>query len=394
MMSKKLRVGLIGCGQIADAHLQEIRKIDGADLVAVCDVHQDLADQAAARFDVPRAFDNQTRMLSETTPDVVHLTTPAHTHAPIAMELLRAGVHVYVEKPFTVHPHEAETVLEVARDVGCRVCLGHDQLFDPSWIRCHEMVDAGVVGDVTHVESVLGYPLSGQFGRQVTSDPNHWVRKLPGGLFQNTLSHPLYRITDFLTDDRPELDARWFSGASGVSFPTEFIAHLRGERVTGSLLFSTRIESQRITRVYGTRGALEVDLDAQVIRVIRGSRLPGAFGKLESPWRHCREAMGNLRRNIWRFLKSDIHYFAGMRSLFEQFYRSIRDGGPPPISDREMLRVTWIMDELFRQCREREGVVRSGVTKESSSGKRDAAPRSRASSSSSNSTCVVEEVCS
>ncbi len=349
-----IRVALVGCGQIADAHLQEIRKIPSAETVAVCDVHQDFADQAAARFEVPRAFDDMQRMLSEASPDVVHLTTPAHTHCRLATELLQAGVHVYVEKPFTVDVREAEAVLEAAHAEDRSVCLGHDQLFDPSWVQCRAMVQAGAVGDVTHVESVLGYPFSGQFGRQVATDRNHWVRKLPGGLFQNTISHPLYRITEFLTDDRPALHANWFAGSADVSIPTELVAHFRGEQVTGNLLFSTRIEPQRITRVYGTHGALEVDLDAQLVRRSRQNRLPGAFEKLEMPLRHCREATGNLCRNVWRFLKSDIHYFAGMRCLFEEFYASVRSGSPPPIPYEGMLRVTRLMEAMFEQCRERE----------------------------------------
>ena len=68
MAAERLNVALVGCGQIADAHLQEIRKISLAKLSAVCDVHRDLADQAAARFAVPRAFDSLDRMLAEARP--------------------------------------------------------------------------------------------------------------------------------------------------------------------------------------------------------------------------------------------------------------------------------------------------------------------------------------
>ena len=354
---RTIRVALIGCGQIADAHLQEIRKIEFAEPVAVCDVHQDLADQAAARFEVPAAFHDMSQMLSETKPDVVHVTTPAHTHAALTTQLLQAGVHVYVEKPFTVDVPEAEQVLAAVERTGKSLCLGHDQLYDPTWIHCRELVDAGAVGEVSHVESVLGYPLSGLFGRQVTSDPNHWVRRLPGGLFQNTISHPLYRITEFLTDTQPRIDAHWYAGGN-AEFPTELVAHFRGTTVTGSLFFSTRVQHQRITRVYGNKGGLEVDLDAQTVRILCQSRLPGAFGKIEMPWRHWREGASNLRRNLWRFLKSDIHYFGGMRTLFELYYRSILDGTSPPIAYDEMLRVTRVMDTMFRHCRVRTGAKR------------------------------------
>jgi predicted dehydrogenase len=95
-----IRVAIIGCGQIADGHLQEVGYIPGATVVGVCDQHQELADQAAQRFGVPEAFISLDRMLEEARPDVVHLTMPPHTHAPLACRLLNQGVNVYVEKPF------------------------------------------------------------------------------------------------------------------------------------------------------------------------------------------------------------------------------------------------------------------------------------------------------
>src|SRR6516162_4438416 len=102
MTAGRLRVALVGCGQIADAHLGEIRKLPVAEVVAVCDRERDLASQAAARFQVAKVFDNLDEMLASTRPDVVHITTPPHTHKPVAIQVLRAGAHAYVEKPFAI----------------------------------------------------------------------------------------------------------------------------------------------------------------------------------------------------------------------------------------------------------------------------------------------------
>lgn len=345
-----LRIALIGCGQIADAHLQEIAKLRSARVVAVCDLHRDLAYQAGARFGVEAIYDDHRRMLDEARPEVVHVTTPAHTHHRLAVELLQRGCHVYVEKPLALIVGEADEIIEAARQSGRMVCVGHDQLFDPAWIECRRRIDAGEIGDVRHVESVLGYPLSGQFGALVASDPTHWVHRLPGGLFHNTISHPLYRITDLLPDAEPHVDARWFARNS-ADFSTDLRVELRGADVTGSLLFDTAIEPQRVTRVYGSKGRLTVDLDAQTVVLRRAAKLPGAFGRLETPWRDWRQAARNLRRNIRRFIGSDLHYFAGMRGLIEAFCTAIQTGGAPPIACSEMRRVTLLMDRIFDVCR-------------------------------------------
>lgn len=351
--ASQLKVALVGCGQIADAHLQELAKLRSSRVVAVCDAYGDLARQAAERFGVPAWFDDLNRMLAEARPDVLHVTTPAHTHAAIAIEALRRGVHVYVEKPFTLDAAEAERVVAVAAEHGKQVCVGHDQLFDPIWLEAKRLIASGAIGDVTHIESVLGYPLSGQFGSQVTADANHWVRKLPGGLFQNTISHPLYRIADLLPDEHTAIDARWWN-RDGFEFPTELTSHIRGERATASLVFHTQIAAQRVTRIYGTRGGFDVDFDAQLIRRHGKASLPGALGKIESAFRHWREGARNFRRTVWRFVRSDIHYFAGMKNLFERFHASILNNTPAPIAPAEIVRVTRWMDEIFDRCREGE----------------------------------------
>lgn len=347
---RTLRIALIGCGQIADAHLQEIAKLRCASVVAVCDVYRDLAYQAAARFGNPAIYDDHRRMLDEVQPDVVHVTTPAHTHHRLAIEALQAGCHVYVEKPLALDTADVDEIIAAAEAADRLVCVGHDQLFDPAWLECRRRIDAGEIGRVRHVESVLGYPLSGQFGALVEADESHWVRQLPGGLFHNTISHPLYRITELLNDESPVIDAQWFA-CGKHEFPTELRAHLRGRDVTGSLLFDTGIEPQRITRIYGARGSLTVDLDAQTVAVQRNPNWPGAFGRIESPWRDWRQGARNLRRNVWRFVRSDLHYFAGMRGLIEAFCNAILSGSSPPIAYDEMRRVTRIMDEIFQQCR-------------------------------------------
>src|SRR4051812_15676298 len=106
-MKRDLRVALVGCGQIADAHLQQLSRIPHARVVAVCDRSLDLARQAAARFDVPRAFDAVSSMLADTSPDVVHITTPPTAHFAIACQCFAAGAHVYVEKPLACGLTEA-----------------------------------------------------------------------------------------------------------------------------------------------------------------------------------------------------------------------------------------------------------------------------------------------
>jgi predicted dehydrogenase len=346
----QLRIGLIGCGQIADAHLQELRHVEAADVVAVCDRHIDLARQAAARFEVPAAFDSVSDMLQRARPDVVHITTPPHTHRALAVQCLQGGAHVYVEKPFTVNVEEADVVLETADRHSRFVCLGHDQLFDPAWQACRELSRRGALGEVVHVEATQGYDLNGPFGRVLMANPSHWVHQLPGGLFQNVMSHALARILDFLPDDAPEVRGYWFAGR-GASFPTELRVLLRGRDVTGTLTFTSMTRpSQKIARVYGTRMAVDVDLDARVVRRHRAPTAPSALAKVQLPWWHLTDAAANWSTSVRRLYRSDLRFFAGMQELFRQFYHAIQHGGPLPVAHADARRLTAIMDRIFDEC--------------------------------------------
>jgi predicted dehydrogenase len=351
MASEKLRVAIVGCGQIADAHLQEVKKIHKAHVVAVCDQFPELALQAAERFGVSETYNDVGKMLDLARPDVVHVTTPPHTHAPLASQALAAGAHVYVEKPFALNVAEADTVLEVAKEHNRLVCVGHDQLFDPCWAELQERYIRGDLGEVVHVDSVMGYDLSGPFGQLMAGDPAHWIHRLPGGLFQNNVSHAVYKVTEFLRDNQPRVWATWF--ATTGSAPTELRVLLRGSEVTANILFSSTARPvQRVVRVYGTRACAEVDFDGRVLRWVRPAGLPGALAKLEMPWRHLSEAGRSLGRQIWRFLRSDLQYFAGMNRLFRAFYRAIATGGQSPTPPGDIRRVTAIMDQIFEVCRQ------------------------------------------
>ena len=345
-----LRISLIGCGQIADAHLQEIRKIQSAQLLVVCDHHRPLAEQAAARFSAPNVCMELSELLEQHRPDVLHITTPPQTHRSIALAAIQHGVHVYIEKPFSLDAAEAREIVAAGKAAGVQVCVGHDQIFDPIWLALKHDHQCERLGRIVHIESIQGYDLQGQFGKLALNQRDHWVHRLPGGLIQNTLSHGLYKITDFLTDAEPPITAQW-RDADEVGFPTELRASFWGKEISANLIFTSQAKpAQRVVRVFGTKQIVEIDFDGHTIRRACRLSLPGAFARLESPARQWMEASRAFWRNAWRFARSDIQYFAGMRELFTRFYASIR-GGPAPIRPEEIVRVTALMDRIFACCK-------------------------------------------
>ncbi len=351
------RVLVVGCGQICDAHVQEARRA-GAQVVGVCDTSAAMAEQVAWRLAVPAAFTDLAAALEEARPEVVHVTTPPATHLPVALRALEHGAHVYVEKPLTVDSGEAAVLLESARRRALVVCAGHNLVLDPAVRRLRALADAGALGEVVHVEAIMGYDLSGPFGALAMSDPDHWVHRLPGGLAHNNLPHPLSLVLSFLGPGVPEVTAAGRRlrpdrhGDARDLFHDEIRVALAGPRATASILFSCRIHPAQLSLyVYGTRRAAAASLDARTVRLTEGSRLPGPFQKVGWALGDARSAAFEALGRARDLANARLHYFEGMRALFQAFYRAIRGEGPPPEPVAQALPAAEALDRIFERCR-------------------------------------------
>jgi len=279
----------------------------------------------------------------------------------VALRALEHGAHVYVEKPFTVDAREAISLVEAARRRSLLVCPGHNLVLDPAVRRLRDLVAAGALGEVVHAEAVMGYDLSGPFGTLAMSDPDHWVHRLPGGLAHNNLSHPISLVLPFLGPGAPEVVAsgrRLRSGRHGDArdlFHDEIRVLLAGPRSTAAVLFSCRIRPiQLALTVYGTARAATVSLDARTVRVTEGSRSPGPLQKVDWAFREARAAAGEALGRARDLARARLHYFEGMRSLFEAFYRAIRGEAAPPEPAGQALPAAEVLDRIFERCRAAE----------------------------------------
>src|SRR6267378_2261193 len=119
-----LKIAIVGCGKIADAHASQIQRIKGCEIVGVCDREELMARQLAERFRVGRYFADLAALVHETRPDVVHITTPPQSHFGIAKRCLEEGCHVYVEKPFALYRSEAEELICLAEARNLKLTAG------------------------------------------------------------------------------------------------------------------------------------------------------------------------------------------------------------------------------------------------------------------------------
>lgn len=328
-----------------------------------------MAQQFAGRFQIGKYFDRIEALLDRTRPDVVHVTTPPGSHFSIAMLCLEHGCNVYVEKPFTLFAHEAEELIDVAERKGLRLTAGHDDQFRHAARRLREVVRDGYLGGApVHMESYYCYELadSGAYARALLGDKNHWVRKLPGQLLQNIISHGIARIAEYLPSDSPRVVAH------GLTSPMlermgerELVDEVRviisdNSGVTAYFTFSSGMRpSLHQFRIYGPANGLLLDQDNETMIRLRGRRYKSYAEHFLSPLAMAGQYAGNSARNVRSFLANDFHMKSGLKYLIEAFYRSIAQGAPLPIPYREIVLTARIMDEIFEQTRRGRTAVES-----------------------------------
>src|SRR3989475_972777 len=321
-------------------------------------------------FPVKRYYSDLTELLSDARPDVVHITTPPESHFDIARFCLEQGCHVYVEKPFTLHGEEHQGLVALANEKGRKLTVGHDDQFSHVAIRMRTLVQGGYLGEVqVHMESYYCYDLGEPgYARELLSDKQHWVRRLPGRLLHNIISHGIARIAEFLGSESPQVIAYGFvSPLLKRMDEREIIDELRviiceEERTTAYFTFSSQMRpSLHQFRVYGPKNGLVLDQDQETLIKLRGGRFKSYVEKFIPPVIFAEQHLGNLVTNVRTFLARDFHMKSCMKYLIEAFYRSIIQDTPVPIPYREILLTARIMDAIFDQL----GARQSGVHFES-----------------------------
>ncbi|WP_438431926.1 Gfo/Idh/MocA family protein [Gorillibacterium sp. sgz500922] len=151
-MSKKLKVGIIGCGGIAvGKHLPSLAKLkDTVELVAFCDIVVERAEKAKEQYGTPDAkvYEDYRELLKDAGLDVIHVCTPNDSHAPITIASLEAGKHVMCEKPMAKTAADARRMLEAAKRTGKKLTIGYQNRLRPDSLHLKQVADSGKLGEV------------------------------------------------------------------------------------------------------------------------------------------------------------------------------------------------------------------------------------------------------
>jgi predicted dehydrogenase len=352
-----LKVGIVGCGKIADAHVDQVRATGMAQVVAVADREILMAQQLSQRMDIAHQYTDLVQMIQTEKLDVVHIATPPDSHLALSKIAFEHGCHVFLEKPIALTTEQTRAILAASQQANKLVSVNYLYNFESPYLQLQKLIADGQVGDIIHLDAAYGYDLNGEYGMAVLSDPNHWVHRLPGKLFHNVLDHVMCKVAPFIGQ---EFETVAFSSrrrpATGNpvvdALPDELRFMLQSDKVSVSGYISAHAKPVTHTlKVLGSKNSYLLDFVSRTCTPVARQRFPASVGRLIPAIDQARAYSGQTMKNLGAFWNYDYHFFMGMRRLLVAFYSAIQSNGSNPISAHDLISSSLAIDAVINHSK-------------------------------------------
>jgi len=148
-----VRFGFLGAGQIAYWAADAILRHPNGKLVAAQDLHLERLNDLRKKFSLEYAHETAEELLANKSVDAVYIATPTKFHVPLAIQALKAGKHVILEKPFAIDVAEAEEAIATAKAAGLVLTVGMNQRFNADSQKIRQLVEEGLFGEIYHAKA-------------------------------------------------------------------------------------------------------------------------------------------------------------------------------------------------------------------------------------------------
>ncbi|MCD8139185.1 MAG: Gfo/Idh/MocA family oxidoreductase [Planctomycetaceae bacterium] len=369
---ERLRIGLVGVGFIGKQHIEAIRRIPGADVIAVADSNSDAARSVAEQFCIPRSYTYHLELLDDPDVTVVHNCTPSSSHYQVNLDALEKGKHVYCEKPLTLTAATARELVVAARRAGVAAGVNlnyrHNVMVKEMRGRVRAGMGRAYFAYGEYLQDWLMYdtdydwrmnPAVGGESRAVADIGSHCFDTLQYVLGRRIASVNADIINVFPVRKRCESTGETFSGAAGrvleeIPVPSEDAASimLRFEDGTPGLVHISQVTAGRKNGLAVTLSGADASLEwhqEQADRLLVGHRNAGneelyADAKLLTPFARPFATLPGGHAVAWH---------DALRNAIGVFYQAIRSrsyaDGTPDYAD---FAAGWEMMRLVEACLE------------------------------------------
>lgn len=345
--TKPLRFGVIGCGAASIPVCEAMFASPLAELIAVYDVNELLAEDIQRRFQV-RKMNSLQELLTDSNIDAVYIAVPHYLLAPLTEQALQAGKHALTEKPLAITLEQVDELMALAAERGLSLGVFFEMRYAPAHTIAHQLVQAGAIGEVigvqiqTLIDKPLTYWQSGYANRSI--NPWRGIKAQAGGgvLLMNTC-HLLDAILFITRLSITSVTGEIGSLVAAVEVEDMASATLRFHNgAIGSIIAGAHIagaQENESCQLYGTRGQI---------------RLPDPYGT--SPVQmYLKQPFGQYVSGRWYSLPAQpVRLYE--RAL-EDYVEAVRSGGCAPISATAARHVLAIVLAIYQSAAEKKTVM-------------------------------------
>lgn len=247
---KKVKWGIISTGRIAGEFASDFQFVDNAELVAVASRSQSSADEFAARFAIPKAYDSYEKLYEDPEIDAIYVATPHNFHFENSKAALAAGKAVLSEKPITINPQEFEELSTFAREKDGYLMEGMWSYFHPAIQKAQQWVSEGRIGKLVQVKADFGYAVP------FDAEGRMYNPKLAGGALLDMGIYPIAMAWLFMRKDPQQIHVTCHKASTGVDDDVNILFDYGDE--TANLATSFRSKLHNNLFVIGTEATIRI----------------------------------------------------------------------------------------------------------------------------------------
>jgi 2-desacetyl-2-hydroxyethyl bacteriochlorophyllide A dehydrogenase len=341
---RRLRFGLIGCGEIAAESAAAIRASSNATISYAADPDLALAESLAAATGA-RAASSNDELLGSAEVDAVLVSTPHHLHAPLAIMAMEAGKHVVVEKPMATSVADCDRMIAAAGRAGVLLSVCYCHRFDPRVQRAKQLLEAGAIGELLGTRIVFG-----QY-----RGPDYWERGLSGRTVSDWRAHRATAGGGVLIMNACHLldYVCWLAASEVLEVTAETAGFAAGIEVEDTVSMSYRYANGAIGTLEATTGLIGPAAFEQTLRGRDGQLVVAPALKLWS-----RRTTDGHEAERWHVIR-ELPRAAERRHFFEAFAAAVLDGGSPPVTAQDARAVQAVIEAAYLSADSKKTIMLS-----------------------------------
>lgn len=236
VLMKKLRVGLIGLGGVAEAHLEGYKEVGSIEVVAGAEIHPERLERMVNKWHI-KGYGDYEEMLAKEKLDIACVLVPAISHREVTERVADSGVHVLCEKPLTITIEDAKAMIATCKKTGVKLGYGASYRFLPACRKAKEIIEAGRLGKLMLLMEVY----AGGKGYENFRDagPHHYPAGGPGGGGMGLVDHGIHLIDMFMWLTGSRVETVFGRGNfSGKPPGTEYVTMNLSDGAVGQLVYN------------------------------------------------------------------------------------------------------------------------------------------------------------